>query len=597
MANFPHRGFVRARFALIALCASAVLFAAPSMSQASEAIEGGRVGTALVSNPELELICMIEPWYCFDDLATVNVKKNGSGSGTVISSPLGINCGVYCSGQFQVGSTVTLTAIAGEGSKFTGWSGGGTGVSSGCSGTGVCKLALVFIRIAVFPPPPPPPVSVTATFNELKPNLDLTVSKTGVGFGTVASSPAGLDCGGTCTTEFEEGKEVMLGASADPGSEFGGWTGCESEVEGKCVVTMSANTTVKAKFNGAKALSMQKAGAGLGTVKSSPAGINCMTACDSARIKFPGTGPVKHVTLTATPYKGSTFVEWGGDCSGKAVTCEVTLSAAKSVTAKFAPIPKVGLTLNKVSGAGTVKSSPLSINCAAACSSQASGFYEGSEVTLTAIPYKSAFVQWTGACSGSSPTCKVTMSEAKTVGAEFTGALAGSLPLTLKKTAAGTGTGTGKVQAYVGGINCDANCATSTAVLKSGAKVVFKQTPSKGAAFVGWGGACSGSGACEVTLLEAEEVTAEFEATPFNSLTVKKAGGGTGVVRSKPVGVNCGLACSQAVALFPQMASVSLTAVPGKGSGQVQWGGCDEVTGGICIATMSAAKEVTAKFE
>jgi hypothetical protein len=271
------------------------------------------------------------------------------------------------------------------------------------------------------------------------------------------------------------------------------------------------------------------------------------------------------------------------------------LSADKSVTAEFALIPKVNLTLNKVSGAGTVKSSPPSINCAAACSTQTSGFYEGSEVTLTAIPYKSTFAQWTGACSGSSLTCKVTMGEAQAVGAEFTGTRVGTVPLMLSKTAGSTGTG--KVQVYAGRINCDANCTASTAVFKPGAKVVLKQTPSMGSTFVGWGGACSGSGACEVTLSEAKEATAEFKAVPTDALTVNKAGGGRGTVKSKPAGINCGLTCAQTVALFPQTAGVTLTAVPGQGFGPVQWIGCDEVTGELCVVSMSSAKEVTAKFE
>jgi hypothetical protein len=30
---------------------------------------------------------------------------------------------------------------------------------------------------------------------------------------------------------------------------------------------------------------------------------------------------------------------------------------------------------------------------------------------------------------------------------------------------------------------------------------------------------------------------------------------------------------------------------------EVQWAGCDEVIGELCIATMSSAKEVIAKFE
>ncbi len=543
-------------------------------------------------------LCEWEPMSCFEDLATVNVKKNGTGSGTVTSSPAGINCGVFCSRKFPVGSVVTLTAKAGEGSKFTGWSGGYTPMpGDDCSGTGTCKMTLVFIRIAVFPPPPPPPVGVTATFErESKPNLkDLTVSKAGTGSGTVKSSPAGIDCGSICATGLEEGKEVTLIASPNAGSAFSSWKGCDAANGRECKVTVDAAEAVSAKFTEVKTLSVQKEGVGLGSVKASPGGISCQAACVSAEAEFSAGPPAKEVTLMAAPYKGSAFVEWGGDCSGSSPTCKVTLSAAKSVTAEFAPISKVILTLDKPPGTGTVKSAPASINCAVACSSQTSGFYLGSEVGLTETPYKSAFSQWMGSCSGNLSTCKLTMTEAKTVGAEFVGAPMAGVSLTLTK--AEGGTGTGKVTSYPGGINCDASCSSSTAAFKSGAKVVLKQTPAKDSTFAGWGGACSGSSTCEVTLAIAEEVTAEFEAIPLHILTVDKAGGGTGTVKGTPAGVNCGLTCPQAAAAYPQTASVTLTATPGKGSAPVQWTGCDEVVGSLCIAAMSSAKEVTARFE
>src|SRR5262249_52175663 len=64
--------------------------------------------------------------------STLSVAKNGTGTGSVTSSPAGINCGSTCSHSFADGSAVTLTATADAGSKFTGWSGGG------CSGTGTC---------------------------------------------------------------------------------------------------------------------------------------------------------------------------------------------------------------------------------------------------------------------------------------------------------------------------------------------------------------------------------------------------------------------------------------------------------------------------
>lgn len=543
-------------------------------------------------------LCEWEPMSCFEDLATVNVTRNGTGSGTVTSSPAGINCGVFCSGKFSVGSVVTLTAKANEGSKFTGWSGGFTAwPESGCSGTGICTIPLAFIRIAVFPPPPPPPVGVTATFDlESKPkNLDLTVSKTGTGSGTVKSNPAGIDCGSACTAGFEAGKEVTLIASAEAGSAFSSWKGCDVVNGRECKVTVDAAETVSAKFTEVKTLSVQKEGAGLGSVKSSPGGITCLAACVSAEAEFSAGPPAKEVTLTAAPYKGSAFAGWGGDCSGLSPTCKVTLSAAKSVTAEFAPTPKVSLTLDKAPGTGTVKSAPVSINCAAACSSQTSGFYLGSEVGLTETPYRSTFSQWMGSCSGGWSTCKLTMTEAKTVGAEFAGAPMAGISLTFTKAVGGTGTG--KVTSYPSGVNCDASCSSSVATFKPGAKVVLKQTPAKGSTFAGWGGACSESITCEVTLSEAREVTAEFEAIPARILTVDKSGGGTGTVKTVPTGVNCGLNCPQASARYLQTAAITLMAAPGKGSELVEWTGCDEISGELCIVTMESAKEVTARFE
>lgn len=491
---------------------------------------------------------------------------------------------------------MTLTAKAGEGSKFTGWSGGYTPMpGDDCSGAGTCKMTLVFIRIAVFPPPPPPPVSVTATFElESKSNLDLTVSKTGTGSGTVKSSPAGIDCGGACTAGFDAGKDVTLFASAETGSAFGSWKGCDVVNGRECKVTVDAAKTVSAKFVEVETLSVEKEGAGLGSVKSSPGGISCLAACASAEAEFSAGPPAKEVTLTAAPYQGSAFVEWGGDCSGSSPTCNVTLAAAKSVTAEFAPVPKVNLTLNKAPGTGTVKSAPASINCPAACSSQTSGFYLGSEVELTETPYKSIFSQWMDSCSGGSSTCKLTMTETKIVGAEFIGTPMAGTSLTLTKAG---GTGTGRVTSYPSGINCDASCSSSAAAFKVGARVALKQVPAKGSSFAGWGGACSGLTVCEVTLAEAGEVTADFETIPLHALTVAKAGGGTGTVKSTPAGINCVLTCSKTTAIYPQTTSIFLTAIPGKGSGPVQWTGCDEVVDGLCIATMSSAAEIAAKFE
>ncbi len=54
---------------------------------------------------------------------SLNVTKEGEGSGTVSSNPEGIFCGDTCSASFDGGEEVILTAVADEGSLFAGWSG------------------------------------------------------------------------------------------------------------------------------------------------------------------------------------------------------------------------------------------------------------------------------------------------------------------------------------------------------------------------------------------------------------------------------------------------------------------------------------------
>ena len=68
-------------------------------------------------------------------------------------------------------------------------------------------------------------------------------------------------------------------------------------------------------------------------------------------------------------------------------------------------------------GSGTVNSNPSGIDCGATCSAP---YTSGTNVTLTASPAaNSTFANWSGDCSGTSPTCTVTMSAAKNVTANF----------------------------------------------------------------------------------------------------------------------------------------------------------------------------------
>lgn len=63
------------------------------------------------------------------------VVRTGTGLGAVSVEPTGLACGEGCAGSFEVGTAVTLTATAGAGSVFAGW-------SDGCVGAEPCVVVL-----------------------------------------------------------------------------------------------------------------------------------------------------------------------------------------------------------------------------------------------------------------------------------------------------------------------------------------------------------------------------------------------------------------------------------------------------------------------
>ncbi len=157
----------------------------------------------------------------------LSLAKAGSGSGTITSTPAGINCGSTCSSSFAPDTVVTLSASPAAGSAFSGWSGGG------CSGTGSCMVTMSAAA------------TVTATFSLN--TYALTVIKAGPGAGTITSTPAGIACGSTCSASYSSGTMVTLTAFATNGF-FNGWSGGGCSGTGSCTVPMSAATTVTATF-------------------------------------------------------------------------------------------------------------------------------------------------------------------------------------------------------------------------------------------------------------------------------------------------------------------------------------------------------------
>lgn len=155
-----------------------------------------------------------------------------SGSGTVTSSPAGISCGADCTENYASGTNVTLTAVAGAGSMFSAWS--GAGIS--CAGTAPCTVTMSEAK------------SLTATFATQPVPTTAALQLSVTGSGRVTSSPAGIDCPGDCSEDFQVGTTVTLTATADSGFLFSGWGGGGCSVNSACAVVMSASLAVSGAF-------------------------------------------------------------------------------------------------------------------------------------------------------------------------------------------------------------------------------------------------------------------------------------------------------------------------------------------------------------
>jgi hypothetical protein len=181
----------------------------------------------------------------------ISVQFAGDGLGLVTSDAKslqsfpGIECDgsqIGCIADFPAVKAVTLTASATPGSVFVGWDSPYPNIHP-CAGTDSCKIL-----------PGDPAfqlgnnIIVTAVFRLTSSNEMVSVSKTGDGAGSVASSPSGISCGSTCNANFDRNAPIVLTATAAAASTFIGWSGggCSGVVP--CTVSTAAAATVSANF-------------------------------------------------------------------------------------------------------------------------------------------------------------------------------------------------------------------------------------------------------------------------------------------------------------------------------------------------------------
>ena len=98
------------------------------------------------------ILVLFQPNTLYAQSYSLSVDKLGTGSGTVTSSPAGIDCGSDCYEVYGATTVVTLTAAPDVGFVFAGWSGD-------CLGTGPCIVTMDSSK------------DITATFNPSIPSI------------------------------------------------------------------------------------------------------------------------------------------------------------------------------------------------------------------------------------------------------------------------------------------------------------------------------------------------------------------------------------------------------------------------------------------
>ena len=326
---------------------------------------------------------------------------------------------------------------------------------------------------------------------------------------------------------------VALTAVPEPAWEFLRWTGDASGTSNPLSLVLDRDKLVTAQFALIPRYTLAVTTVGGGTVSGN-------TQSNYLR----GTT----VNLSAAPAAGWEFLSWTGDASDTSNTVSVVMDRNKSVTARFALIPRYTLTATTV-GSGTVSGNTQS------------NYERGTTVYLTNAPAASwEFLSWSGDASGTSSTVSVVMDRNKSVTAQFRQFL-----FTLTVTTVGSGTVSGNTQSnYFRGTN-----------------VNLTAEPTPGWYFQNWSGDASGTSRNVSVVMNWDKSVAACFA-PLTLLAVT-AGGGT--ITANPT------------SNYVQDSTVVLmTAQPQSGWTFLNWMGDASGTNPQASVTMDRPQEVQAVF-
>lgn len=329
------------------------VFGADLAVQVTFNLDSGAISAESFANFITTIECTEAP----PELFALTVQKDGDGSGTVLSQPDGINCGVDCSqdqAEFEEETSVALVAEPADGSNFAGWGGD---IGDAAAEDSVITLTMNQAR------------TVTATFEkESVPKITLfDATRTGLPLefeaefefeydGTPDEVTAEIDPG-----DGQEPQEVEFELSA--GNTF---TGSEMIEFGEAgdyttgLTVVSPDGSDEATIEHQKVtVTIEKDGSGSGTVAglantTDPTELfSCGEECTMDFEYNPNAEsyPPYALTLEAKADDNSVFDGWSGnvppECEGSTDPCATIMNQDRTVTATFNTKPEAAAAIQK----------------------------------------------------------------------------------------------------------------------------------------------------------------------------------------------------------------------------------------------------------
>ncbi len=327
--------------------------------------------------------------YTWKIQAPLTVTILGPGGGSVSATPApGVTCTststTTCTGAFDAGTTVTLTAVPNATSLAHGFSGCLTATLT------TCTVLLDQAR------------AVQASF--VPANVTLSVGTGGVAGsgGSVASTDGKISCPGTCSASYPYGSSLSLTQTPDASSTFSQWVGGCTGSTTPCALTLTADTSVTAVFALRRfsvvvtTSSLTTTNVATGTVSSS-GGISCPGTC------FTSVSAGSSITLLAAPAADSQVATWMGvPCAAGALTCTFTPTADTSLDVSFT-LALHALTLHVIGSGSVTDATNTIVGCTQATSPCSGLFPHYADEFLTVSGFAGLPLVWSG--GGGAPSC------------------------------------------------------------------------------------------------------------------------------------------------------------------------------------------------